>query len=39
MARVRRRLVLRVFKRAAADPAPQEAFIPDSLSYNDLAAG
>lgn len=31
--RVRRRLVLRVFKRAAADPTPQEVFVPDSLWY------
>lgn len=31
--RVRRRVALRVFKRASADPAPQEVFMPDSLSY------
>lgn len=31
--RARRRLVLRVFKRATADPAPQEVFVPDSLWY------
>lgn len=31
--RVGRRLVLRVFKRATNDPAPQEVFVPDSLWY------
>jgi site-specific recombinase XerC len=31
--RVRRRVALRVFKRASADPAPQEVFVPDSLWY------
>jgi site-specific recombinase XerC len=31
--RIRRRVALRVFKRASADPAPQEVFVPDSLSY------
>jgi len=31
--RVRRRVALRVLKRASAEPAPQEVFVPDSLSY------
>jgi integrase/recombinase XerC len=31
--RVRRRVALRVFKRATDDPAPQEVFLPDSVWY------
>ena len=31
--RVRRRIVLRVFKRSTPDPAPQEVFLPDSCWY------
>lgn len=31
--KVRRRVALRVFKRAAADPAPQEVFLPDGVLY------
>ena len=31
--KVRRRVELRVFKRACADPAPQEVFLPDAVLY------
>ena len=31
--RVRRRVTLRVFKRASDNPAPQEVFLPDALWY------
>ena len=31
--KVRRRVELRVFKRASADPAPQEVFLPDAVLY------
>ena len=31
--RVRRRVALRVFKRATDEPAPQEVFLPDALWY------
>lgn len=31
--KVRRRVALRVFKRAADDPAPQEVFLPDGVFY------
>ena len=31
--RIRRRVALRVFKRATDDPAPQEVFLPDSAWY------
>jgi site-specific recombinase XerC len=31
--RIRRRVALRVFKRATDDPAPQEVFLPDSVWY------
>ena len=31
--RVRRRLTLRVFKRSAKDPVPQEVFVPDAVWY------
>lgn len=31
--KVRRRVTLRVFKRAAEDPAPQEVFLPDGVFY------
>ena len=31
--RIRRRLALRVFKRSAREPAPQEVFLPDALWY------
>ncbi len=31
--KVRRRVELRVFKRACADPAPQEVFLPDAVFY------
>lgn len=31
--RIRRRLALRVFKRSAKNPAPQEVFVPDGLWY------
>jgi len=31
--RIRRRIALRVFKRATDDPAPQEVFVPDALWY------
>jgi len=31
--RVRRRITLRVFKRASDEPAPQEVFVPDALWY------
>jgi integrase len=31
--RVRRRITLRVFKRASNEPAPQEVFVPDALWY------
>jgi site-specific recombinase XerC len=31
--RIRRRLALRVFKRSATEPAPQEVFLPDSAWY------
>ena len=31
--RIRRRVTLRVFKRASDDPAPQEVFVPDALWY------
>jgi site-specific recombinase XerD len=30
---VKRRIVLRVFKRSAKDPAPQTVFLPDSIVY------